>query len=124
MNLKYLLSDYLLYEKEELEKIEKLLREKEMDEKERKTLKGLAEWHFQNCMEGVKQPGVPWCVQQYIFGYRKKPSLLEIQQEYGEKQEYWNQKRKQGEKARKITALAFAACALLIIIVKWMEGLK
>ena len=93
MKLSYLITDYLLYEKKEFDKIDKLLREGKFVNRERKKLKELAEWHFQNCMEAVKGPGIPKCVKDFVFGFRKEPTLKEVQEGYRENREYWNQKR-------------------------------
>jgi len=111
---------YLMTEKESMERAKKLLA-KEGDPKERKKLKELADWHYQNYMQFLNRPPewIPWCVRSYLLGHRKRrPSWKEIQEEYARRQKYFKGK----EKTRIKIALACVAAAVLYILLKFKSG--
>jgi hypothetical protein len=111
---------YLMTEKESMEQTKKLLAE-EGDPRERKKLKELAEWHYQNYMQFLKRPPewIPWCVKQYLLGYREeRPSWNEIQQEYSKRREFFARKAAKRERLYRVIAFSFALLAILYILFK------
>jgi len=112
----YMLIDYLMDEKEDMKRTKKWLA-KEKDSIDRKELRELIEWHHENYMQFLNRSPewIPWCVKQYLLGYRKeRPSWKEIQEEYARRRAYFKEK----EKVRIKIALAFAVAAVLYILFK------
>jgi len=111
---------FLMTEKEEMQRAERLL-DKERDSRKRKKLEELAEWHHQNYMQFLEKPPewIPWCVRSYLLGHRKqRPSWKTIQREYISRREFFAHRNAKKEKLYKIIAFAFALLAALFVIFK------
>lgn len=117
MIINYLISDYLIYEKKAMDKVEDELREGNLTDKEKKTLEELAAWHFENCMRTVKMKGIPRCVQNYIYGYRQEPKIEEIQSEYQEMQEYFRKRSREQERLMLKVAIPFVIIMLTGLVI-------
>lgn len=112
----YLVSDYLLEEKRRMDMVEDCLRRGEFTGQEKKRMEELAQWHSQNCMRMVVKPGIPKCVRDYVYGYRKEPSIQEIQKDYQKMQEYYGQRRQTQERAMLKIAIPFTILMIIGLI--------
>lgn len=120
--LRYLFHDYAMKEKEEMERIETILRQGKAYGKERERLEELAEWHFENYIEAVEKEKIPWCVKQYLLGNRKKPEPREIYEEYLGNVRYWQRLGLSRDRLYKNLAIGITIGFSLIILITYFKG--